>query len=62
MTADVERQHWHLLVMNQVFGFNLSMYPLAELTQHKAKGKFDNDFIELIDVDYKTGLFSLQSV
>lgn len=48
--------------MNQVFGFNLSMYPLAELTQHKAKGRFDNDFIELIDVDYKTGLFSLQSV
>lgn len=44
-----------LRVLNQVFNFNLSVYPPAVLTQHKAKGRLDNDLFNLIDVDCKMG-------
>lgn len=59
---DLEIQHWHLRVLNRVFNFNLNRCPLAVLTQQKAKGRFDNDLFNLIDVDCRTGPFSLQNI
>lgn len=62
VTGEVEMWYLVLQGLESGFQFQFEHVPTDVLTQHKAKGRFDNDLFNLIDEDCKTGPFSLQSI